>query len=901
MARHEVDPFIFVCDPLMKPPSRYSWRRGQRKTRWTVRLSEIVSSVLITSGGIITIVAVALVFFFLAAKVVPLFLDAEVTGEFSKPQVQPDQPPRYLVMDEEQLMSWMLLPDGTLRVSQLTTGAQLEAKKLFNGETMTASSEAIYHDVREAGTSAVRYLEIAFGFDDGSVKLGRFRFRPTFFDEEDVTADVRSLPAGVGKPFQRGIISRTPGGQYCLSELEAEIKPAKSETDSPVLLIDQSFPGTGSSVCTLHANGELRLNTVIKKENLLTLETNYELTGEVVSYPSTPGRPRPDHLFLSAEGKQIFLLWKDGYLLRLDVRDPAKPKVAETKDILPEADAEVTIVRHMIGKGTFLVGDSLGTIRAWFLAYSDHANTSDGLALFNAHTFPGDGSAVTALTTSSRSRMAAAGFADGSIKLLYVTNDNVMLRLPATGSPVQALALAPKENGLLAYDAKEVRYWEIDPQHPAVTPAALFAKIWYEGYDRPEHVWQSSSGTDAFEPKFGVVPLVFGTIKATFYSLLFGVPLALLAAIYTSEYLRPSTKAVIKPTIELMASLPSVVLGFLAGLVIAPFAEQVLPALLAGFLTIPLSFLLAANIWQLLPDRISLALSHWRFLFGFLVLPIGIALAVVTGPVLEELLFAGNLRTWLDAPADAIARGEGGSALGGWMLLFLPLSAIPVALLFGRVLNRWIRHHTLHWSHFACAVADLLRFLTACAMTVALALAVSWLLQTCGLDPRTLGNFSFVGPFSQRNALVVGFIMGFAIIPIIYTVAEDALSAVPEHLRAGSLAAGATRWQTAVRIIIPTAMSGIFSAIMIGTGRAVGETMIVLMATGNTPVMEWNIFSGFRTLAANIAVEMPEAVKDSTHFRTLVLAALILFLMTFVLNTIAEIIRLRFRERAYQL
>src|SRR5262245_25119842 len=158
-----------------------------------------------------------------------------------------------------------------------------------------------------------------------------------------------------------------------------------------------------------------------------------------------------------------------------------------------------------------------------------------------------------------------------------------------------------------------------------------------------------------------------------------------------------------------------------------------------------------------------------------------------------------------------------------------------------------------------------------------------------------------MGPYSQRNALVVGFIMGFAIIPIIYTIAEDALSSVPEHLRSGSLATGATPWQTATRIVIPTAMSGLFSAVMIGMGRAVGETMIVVMATGNTPVLEWNVFNGFRTLSANIAVELPEAVKDSSHYRTLFLAALVLFVMTFLLNTIAEMVRLRFRRRAYQL
>jgi phosphate transport system permease protein len=170
-------------------------------------------------------------------------------------------------------------------------------------------------------------------------------------------------------------------------------------------------------------------------------------------------------------------------------------------------------------------------------------------------------------------------------------------------------------------------------------------------------------------------------------------------------------------------------------------------------------------------------------------------------------------------------------------------------------------------------------------------------MSALGLDPRD----SYLGAYNQRNMLIVGFVMGFAIIPIIYTIAEDALSAVPQHLRSASLGAGATPWQTATRIIIPTAMSGLFSAVMVGLGRAVGETMIVLMAAGNTPVMDWNLFNGGRSLSANIAVELAEAVRDSTHYRTLFFAALVLFALTFVLNTVAESVRQRFRKRAFQL
>jgi len=198
-------------------------------------------------------------------------------------------------------------------------------------------------------------------------------------------------------------------------------------------------------------------------------------------------------------------------------------------------------------------------------------------------------------------------------------------------------------------------------------------------------------------------------------------------------------------------------------------------------------------------------------------------------------------------------------------------------------------------------LAAALRELAGWALLIVLALGIAYglsiLLDGNGYDARG----GIVDDYVQRNALVVAFAIAFAEIPIIYTISEDALNAVPRYLRSGSLACGASKWQTTAWIVMPTAASGIFSAIMIALGRAVGETMIVVMATGNTPVMDINIFNGLRTLSANINVELPEAVRDSTLYRTLFLCALVLFVMTFVINTIAEVVRQRYRKRAAQL
>lgn len=166
-----------------------------------------------------------------------------------------------------------------------------------------------------------------------------------------------------------------------------------------------------------------------------------------------------------------------------------------------------------------------------------------------------------------------------------------------------------------------------------------------------------------------------------------------------------------------------------------------------------------------------------------------------------------------------------------------------------------------------------------------------------------IANFAFwwnkqIGlEYSQKNAMIVGFAMGFAVIPIIFTIAEDSLSNVPKAMTSASLALGASRWQTTWKVIVPTASAGIFSACMIGLGRAVGETMIVLCAAGGIGVMDMNIFNGMRTLSLNLATELPEAAKDGTLYRSLFLGALILFVLTFVINTVAEIIRQHIRNK----
>jgi phosphate transport system permease protein len=288
--------------------------------------------------------------------------------------------------------------------------------------------------------------------------------------------------------------------------------------------------------------------------------------------------------------------------------------------------------------------------------------------------------------------------------------------------------------------------------------------------------------------------------------MIFAVPLAVLGAIFTANFMAPPMRQVVKPTVEVMQALPTVVLGFLAGLWLAPFVEANLPGVFLMLILLPLSIPLAGYAWVRMPGRIRLLVPDgWE---AVLLVPVVLGvvwLCFVLAKPIEVIAFGGNMQAWMD--------------------------------------------HEL------------------------------------GIG------------YDQRNCLVVGIAMGVAVIPGIFSIAEDAIFSVPKQLTLGSLALGATPWQTLVGVVLPTASPGIFSAVMIGLGRAVGETMIVLMATGNTAVMDFSMFSGMRTLSANVAVEMPESEVGSTHFRLLFLAGLVLFVFTFAINTVAEVVRQRLREK----
>ncbi|MAU93509.1 MAG: hypothetical protein CMJ93_04805 [Planctomycetes bacterium] len=393
---------------------------------------------------------------------------------------------------------------------------------------------------------------------------------------------------------------------------------------------------------------------------------------------------------------------------------------------------------------------------------------------------------------------------DKQTAVIHGTTGSIVAMLEH-GAPQQS-QLAPRENAVVEFfDDGGIAVNKIDLGFIAENTAALFGKLQYEGLRESSYTWQSTGGSDSYESKISFIPLIIGTLKGAFWALLPSIPLALLAALYCSRFLRGRLREVIKPAIELLAGIPSVILGFIGALYLAPAIEDRFLSLF--LLPVVLGVLaLGCGAWWS-----HLSLSKRRHLHegsaAFLLIPIFFIASWAVfafGPEIEQLLLGMPFREWA---------------------------------------------------------------------------------------PEALGV-----PFEQRNSIVVGLAMGFAVAPLIFTLAEDAFRNIPKDLSDASLALGATQWQTATRVILPPAIPGVVAAIMLGLGRAVGETMVVLMATGNTPITDWNPLQGFRSLAANLAVELPEAEHGGGLYRVLFLSALLLFAITFVVNTLAEIIRVKGRK-----
>jgi phosphate transport system permease protein len=851
-----------------------------KQTSAAVRWADRIADFVISAGGLFVILAVAGIMVFLVQVVVPLFGGGSITARLDHRLAAQPTPSVAVLVDETNLIAVDVFASGETRAVHVPTGTVLRSTMLpLEGKAITAFSRSTRTD------------DFALGFADGSVRFGEIGMRSQVVKTSELPVGLQRLNEA-DLTDGESVFHRIDAAQHRRVRFDALLGPAQAVSDRSIVQLDYRIGGTVErptrSFLTKDANNTLRLTRAETRVNLLTRRETTTL--DTATLPAI-GSGSVVGALMTAQADQVYIARESGEVLRFDTRNFQNPTLIETRQVV-SGGAKLTAMAFLIGEQALVVGGSDGSVNVFFRVEDSVARTNDRHGLKLAHALEPQPAAITHIAVSSRNKSFATADSSGQVWVRHSTSSRLLLDLgKSDGGAIASLAISPRTDGVVATSpVGGLKFWGIDVPHPETNLATIFGKVWYEGAPEPTFTWQSSSGNDEFEPKLSLVPLIFGTIKATIYSLLFAVPIALAAAIFTSQFVHHSVRAVVKPAMEMMASLPSVVLGFIAALILAPIVESFIAAVVLVFVALPLSLFVAAYLWQLLPQPVALRYDGLpKFTLMFVVLFGGCYAAYGLAPGFERLFFAGDFRGWVNG-----ALGSGRPFL---FLLLLPLAFVAAAAVVRRALAGEFRKRVRSLGRVRGGAIELVRWLVTIGGAVVLALVLAYVLSAAGLDPRG-GVFD---TYVQRNTFVVGLAMGFAVIPIIYTIAEDAMSAVPEHLRAASLACGATVWQTATRVVVPTAVSGVFAAVMIGMGRAVGETMIVVMAAGNTPILDWNLFNGLRALSANIAVELPEAVVGSTLYRMLFLAALTLFVMTFILNTIAEVIRQRFRKRAVQL
>ncbi|TXL14039.1 phosphate ABC transporter permease [Methylococcaceae bacterium HT4] len=719
----------------------------------------------VVAGGLGVIVAIVLIFFYLMYVVYPLFVSAEAhpVHQYQVPEASAGKT-LFFTPEEQNEVAVRFTDQGKAVFFAVDSGVVLKTESIGVPVDVAITSFAV-------GSPSQGY--VVYGLSNGGVIVVRHKYRITYPNDKRLITQQLEFPLG---------------------EQALQIDPEGKA------IIDIAFRSneSGTTFVARTADNRVLLTNLFKEDSLFADEDSFERFDARLEVDAID----LEFLLLDKEQRNLYLATRDGHLSLFNISDKQHPVLVQHTQILNAGD-QLTSLVFLTGELSLLAGDNNGLVSQWSLVRdaTNHYSVQK-LRAFKVSELP-----VVAIDAEQRRKGFIAVDAQGVAGIYHSTAERELLRMKVTSAVPKLLVMSPRANAFLLQDnLGMIHVWEVDNEHPEVSIKSIWQEVWYESYPQPDYIWQSSSSSNDFEPKYSLTPLVFGTLKAAFYAMMLAVPLAIMGAIYTAYFMAPGLRRVVKPSIEIMEALPTVILGFLAGLWLAPFVEEHLMSVFSILLVLPISVLLFAFAWQFLPKSIRLKV------------PDGYDAALLIPVILLATWFAYSVSAPLE---DLMFNGE----------------------------------------------------------------LIVWFNNELGIG------------YDQRNSLVVGIAMGFAVIPTIFSITEDAIFSVPKHLSVGSLALGATPWQTMTKVVLLTASPGIFSAVMIGLGRAVGETMIVLMATGNTPVMDLSVFQGMRTLSANIAVEMPEAEVDSTHYRVLFLAALVLFAFTFVFNTLAELIRQRLREK----
>ncbi|MGR5353686.1 ABC transporter permease subunit [Vibrio campbellii] len=727
--------------------AEFSLQQKDKKRRIKDRLVRLA----VTSGGVGVLAALVLIFVYLAMVTIPLFSDAEIETNYASRTTQSGKPLAIAVDDYSQI-----------------------------GLVLTQSGE-------------VRFLSL----DDPT--------KPVLYTQQIANSPVAFAKSSPGLGWY-GLVDEKGEAHLFKPEFNATLR---ENTRPPEVIelhpqMDMQLTDSSDPVASFAFSTSPNAHTLVWQTQSGLLKARWQepkLLGSppvTVDYTFSSAFDTPEQMLLTPDGQILYL--RNGSELIVLIKQHDKFTVREVIDLTQgDKNHSVRTLDLLAGAYSLLVTHNDGRVSQWFDTLQGERRTLTHIRDFKL------ASELKYLLPDSHRKGFYSFYTNGTLQSHYTTSEKLVLFERAYQQAPTFAAMSNNERYLITWQDDELSVTAVDNPYPEVSLSSLWQKVWYEGYPEPKFVWQSTSASDNFEAKFSLVPIAFGTIKAAMFAMLFSVPLAVLGAIYTAYFMSPRMRRVVKPSIELMEALPTVIIGFLAGLWFAPIVEDHLITVMVLLFILPLSTMVMGGVWALIPQRLRNRLPNgWHALVLMPVILLLIGLGVWLSPSIEQIFFAGDIR------------------------LFLTEHGIG---------------------------------------------------------------------FDQRNALVVGLAMGFAVIPTIFTIAEDAIFSVPKHLSDGSLALGATPWQTLIYVVLLTASPGIFSAVMMGLGRAVGETMIVLMATGNTPLMDWNVLEGLRSLSATIAVELPESEVGSSHYRLLFLSALILFVFTFAVNALAELVRQRLRDK----
>ncbi len=720
---------------------------------FSVEQIDRVTSWLITLTGWLVILSVVGIFALSFQVALPLFLPASIEQSFEK-QIKTSKKIVGVGVGDYLENSFLLQDNGSLILFEKEQQNQYQLTPPQENLTILSAkllSQSVYQVL----------------WNDGTLTLEQIRFQPQFTEKgRMMTLKVERL----GKFSLTSDAKVVGSGIFGEEELKKIAVSVNSQNQIQVMVQTETEDFFGERTIE---EVQISLNQVSGKE----------VTA----------------LALGQGGDSLFVGTKSGQMFHWSLSD------IQTAEFLGEVSTDsqsaISAMEFAIGGISLVVSRQDGTSQV----YSNFTN-DQGRQWVQIHQLPRLETSVQQLIPAPNNKSIFVKDTQGRIHLFHLTTEQEVIQF---GSNFDFFIPSNRGNGGVSFSKGQVlQIWELDNPHPEISWKALFGQIWYEGYSEPEYIWQSSAASDDFEPKLSFIPLLLGTLKGAFYAIILAAPIAVFGAIYISQFAKPALRNVVKPVVEIMAAMPSVIVGLLAALWLAPLLESFLIGAVVGTLLSVIGIWLFLICWEKLSCQyhsLTKLEGGWEFVLLLPVLLICFYLANLLAPSVELLLFGGNFKEWLFA----------------------------------------------EWKT----------------------------------------------PYSQRNSIIAGFALGFMTIPIIFTISEDALSNVPTSLKAASYALGASRWQTAAKITFPAAISGVFASIIIGLGRAIGETMVVLMTTGNTPVTSWSIFTGMRTFSANIAVELPEAPVDSTLYRSLFLSAILLFLITFVLNTIADAVRQHFSKR----